>query len=483
MRSAVYRAVRDARSLGGGEHDRVDGRRRVLGVSGTRRGSCVAKDRARRLVGEPSCWVIVSGLLLAAETTVRPNRSLSRAVGATVLMVACSCGTSPGSGSCSCFTVYPSCYTPAASGCDFPSYDAGTVDVTTWRDVGRDVAPDIVWPEDWPGRPLDASMSFSALPCRADTDCALGLQCDLAYAGGMCRRTRCSRDSQCGPAQVCAGMYGCRPECAPGHDDCAPWFGLCFSFDGSDVTRHGCFPSCMTEPGAGVPTCVAPRMCDLWSGRCVASPSAGADNGSPCLDFAECRGGRCFHEASPLDGSYPGFPGGYCFSVARRPAARDFVSGMPLPRGSCPPGSVVLPTANSSEGDPVACYRECTTDGDCRIGYTCNRVRSAAFPTGEYSTGACYPIDCADGSAVCPCGMQCALQPRSVPPHGFCERAGSGDAGGDAAVDASADTAVVDSGRGLDGGEADAAPPDGDAVDGDPGRPCPDVSDDAPRDD
>ncbi len=288
--------------------------------------------------------------------------------------------------------------------------------------------------------------------CATTADCAVGLMCDLAYAGGMCRLTRCTSDRNCGTAGICTGSGGCRPSCMAGANDCAAWAGLCFFFDSTAPDRRACYASCYDPPTPDYPACVAPRMCDLHGGGCVtALPTMGGDVGAPCLTNADCRSGRCSEEtsATPTPDTPTGNLDGYCIAVARRPAQDAYMPGMPMPRGNCPMGSVPIPFTGAMEGDGAVCYRECRMDSDCRAGYFCNRVFNMTYPMGAYTNGGCFPIDCSTMGRTCPAGFHCS--PRGTPPRGYCQRDAPGDGG---VSDGGSDAATRDAMPPADSGAA-----------------------------
>lgn len=303
-----------------------------------------------------------------------------------------------------------------------------------------DAGPDIVDT----GVRVDVQEAAAPLPlfsqCSSTAQCGAGRTCDLNYPGGLCTRS-CRRDTDCGDTGWCY-RNNCIPQCSPGTNECGPYSGLCFYWDAADTNKRGCFPGCSENPPMGEPACVAGRTCDPYTGTCQTSVMVdGALNGEPCESAGDCAGGRCRTEltTTPAPDTPTGYLGGYCYSVTRRPANSAFQMGMPLPRGGCPMGSVVIPFRGDVEGDPVSCWKECRQDSDCRSGYFCNRVTgSNGMPV--YSTGGCFPINCRTMGMSCPAGTACSVRMSGTSTIAVCAR--SGDAGvGDAGSDASADAA------------------------------------------
>jgi hypothetical protein len=331
-----------------------------------------------------------------------------------------------------------------------------TPDVVTDASTDATPSPDVVT-DAAPPAPL-----FSA--CTADRQCGTGRTCNLTFSGGMCTRT-CRRDTDCGDTGWCY-RNSCIPQCNPGGNECAPWSGLCFFWDSAMQDKRGCFPGCAEMPAMGEPACVSGRTCNPYSGNCETSPMIeGGRNGDPCTAASECAGGRCRFETSetPAPETPTGYIGGYCYSVTRRPAQASFTRNMPLPRGGCPEGSVVIPFTGDMEGDPVSCWKECRADGDCRRGYYCNRVINSGMPV--YSTGGCYPINCLTAGMACPSGTRCVTRTSGSTRFGVCTPdgdAGVSDAGSDAS--SATDSGATDSSTPTDSG-SDSSPPTDSASD------------------
>ena len=138
----------------------------------------------------------------------------------------------------------------------------------------------------------------------------------------------------------------------------------------------------------------------------------GAENGAPCRDDGECRGGRCIVESGAMGPQ--GFIGGYCVSFGRRPADSDYDSSSPLPRSNCPPGSAILPFQGTAEGDRTVCLRTCAIDGnECRAGYACAPLGDPSMPFATNSV--CLPADCMTMPTACPAGYSCQTRGEVLP--------------------------------------------------------------------
>ncbi len=237
-------------------------------------------------------------------------------------------------------------------------------------------------------------------PCTDTSICAdaPGVACLTNVPGGSCTR-RCDTDAECGARGTCA-LHICVWGCAPGSGGCIAHAGACFA--STPDSPAYCVPICYPagrEP-AGYPACGAGLVCDPYSATCVSSLSTGADNGAPCRDSIECRGGDCLVENDPMP---TGFLGGMCISLGVEPSESAFVPGARLAQGSCPDGSAVPPGfAASAFGDLVVCFQTCTSDASCRSGYACTHFEVTSPP---FSNGLCMPIDCT--SAPCPSGYTC----------------------------------------------------------------------------
>lgn len=283
--------------------------------------------------------------------------------------------------------------------------------------------------------------------CRNTAQCGGGgLRCDTSYAGGLCVKA-CRSDRDCGSSGYCTGSGAnavCRPQCQEGADDCGPLSGLCFYFNNADTTKRACYPSCYEMPPADGLACNSGLQCNPWDGECAANVSAmGAENGDPCEQDSDCKSNRCIEAFSnnPAPNTGTGYLGGYCFSVGRRPDQSEYMRGMPMVRGNCPMGSVMIPYTGEVTGEPSNCVKECRMDNDCRAGYWCNRVFNGNPPAAVYTTGGCVPLNCIQPGRTCPAGTRCDRRMNGATAYGVCVL--DGDAGSDAGTDASADVPSV----------------------------------------
>jgi hypothetical protein len=353
-----------------------------------------------------------------------------------------------------------------AAGCPAPPAPADASDVVIPGDL---VFVDVPVT---PPRVPDYRRCGSNADCNRDANEAGGVEvCDLQFPGGMCRRALCTNNAQCGPLGVCVNARGCLPRCERQSDTCAQFGGLCLAFALPFEDNSACFPACDPAIPSAMGTSVdasAPRacamglQCDPHRGDCVSTPIAsGALNGEPCRDDGDCRSGLCIPEVDRRMGLRPtGFLGGYCVSQAPLPRESVFAAarGMNLPRSTCPPDTVVLPSTDAP-GSAARCLKACADDSVCRSGYRCDR----GDPAAGYRNGGCVPIDCAAAGARCPEGSTCV---RSDGDGGVlftgsrCVRDGaSSDAG--VVRDASVDAGVSDGSATMDGGT-----PDGGTMDG-----------------
>jgi len=240
--------------------------------------------------------------------------------------------------------------------------------------------------------------------CGDDRDCLkkLGAACLTTYPGGLCT-FRCETDEDCmsGDALGRCVAHVCLPSCASSRTACARFGAGCIASetpgDGGDV----CVPACLAAsrvPPSGL-ACLPGTICDEHANTCFATPAAaGAENGAPCRADSDCLSDRCATQSD-------GYPDGYCVSYGVLPDKSQFVKGQPLPRSTCPAGSVVLPLhlADREAGQMVACFRGCTRDAECRPAYSCALMDFIGL-----TSGYCSPIDCAS-ERPCPTGYKCVI--------------------------------------------------------------------------
>lgn len=121
---------------------------------------------------------------------------------------------------------------------------------------------------------------------------------------------------------------------------------------------------------------------------------------------SDCRGGRCLTEIDSTTSTATGFLGGYCLSYGRYPGDAAYVAGSPIPQSNCPPGSGVIPIGMPAEGDSIACLKTCTSNTQCRSGYTCSHLQDMSGANFS-SNGTCLPLDCSMSGMTCPTGTHC----------------------------------------------------------------------------
>ena len=253
-------------------------------------------------------------------------------------------------------------------------------------------------------------------PCTATSLCAdaPGVACLTDVAGGACTR-RCTSDADCGAHGICE-QHICLWSCTTGSGGCLAHAGACVSSRGP---ASYCAPICYPvgrEP-RGYPTCGAGLVCDPYTSTCVSSLSSGAENGAACRDSTECRGDECVLEIEYPSGAPTGFIDGMCVSLGVIPGPSDYVTGAPLPQGSCPDGSAVVPgLAATNHGDLNTCFRTCVSDGQCRTGYVCTHSEVGT----TFTNGLCLPIDCS--SRACPTGFTCSAMVSGWLGHLVCQR-------------------------------------------------------------
>lgn len=238
----------------------------------------------------------------------------------------------------------------------------------------------------------DAGMDAGPLPsnvgaeCGADSDCVAPADtCITDLPGGYCS-TFCSADEDCGDGAVCVavdmGTSLCLTSCEPGANECRAGYG-CSTAAGVPV----CLPGCEDDSD-----CATGQECEVGggfsgAGACFDPTSAVGD---PCTSEGDCPAGGFCRTAEE------GWPGGSCG-----------LPGCDFENDDCPAGSHCVVT-----GRFPFCIDDCTTDDECRDGYTC--IPQLGFP--ERTT--CQPTF--DESAL---GVACS-QRRNPCLGGFCLREG-----------------------------------------------------------
>jgi hypothetical protein len=210
---------------------------------------------------------------------------------------------------------------------------------------------------------------------------------DSYCAGGGCDPTAttpgCAGDGVC--VETTSGGGICLDGCATS-TDCRTAYE-CRPSDSEDPSSPlACLPACTTDAqcsggGMGTPMYV----CNPGTGFC-GEPFVLARLGEPCVDGADCPGGRCLGEDTA------GWPAGTC----TYPGCRLSGTGR---EAMCPTGGTCV---DDGTGDPElgVCVDSCATSasGECRPGYACVELSTGS------AEGACRPA-CADGD--CGAGRTC----------------------------------------------------------------------------
>ncbi|WP_158542735.1 zinc-dependent metalloprotease family protein [Lujinxingia litoralis] len=239
-------------------------------------------------------------------------------------------------------------------------------------------------------------------PCTSDVACQEGLTCLTNLYGGYCTRLNCDSDDGCQDGARCVTL---NPQ-APAEDQVLACMAACQQ-DQDCRFGYECRPGSAEEPA----------YCQETEAQEGPRNPQGADDGERCASNLSCKGAACIRELEKDDGQRS-FPNGYCTT---RYCADD---------GDCNGGICVV--QNTTPG----CMAACTTDDDCRQGYTCRSGRegrafcdSIAAPPAIDVTGAqaleiscgsrtTYPVEVATGAQSFlltpfnPGGT--ALEPRSL---------------------------------------------------------------------
>jgi hypothetical protein len=251
-------------------------------------------------------------------------------------------------------------------------------------------------------------------PCTETSACGAGtgVTCLTNVPGGACTQ-RCGDDSECGAGATCVANL-CLWACQPGTGECVRHAGACLSTMSGAYCAPICYPAGHEPPG--YPSCGPGLVCDAYSSTCVTTLGTGAENGAPCRDGVECRGGDCFVQDDLRGG---GFYQGMCVSYGITQNSASIVPGGHVPQGSCPNGSAEIDSsfASSPGGDLGICFPTCTTDGQCRVGYACTHLETFSPPLVE---GFCLPLDCT--MQACPGGTTCSSTSPSWTGHPVCVR-------------------------------------------------------------
>lgn len=266
-----------------------------------------------------------------------------------------------------------------------------------------------------------AALGFAALPaafaCSSDDAASPGAGGDAGTDGPQTARpvgSACSCDSECsGDAQypgVCIhGLCAARASATcsePGSEAECPTGSKCY-----DVVSAGlsvCLPSLAAAncPGGAInrnEVCspLKGKGCDATCGSACAlvEPSAGTP-GAACGADGEC----ALTDPTCYTGNEPAaWSSGYCLSFGCTDSSQ--CNG-----GAC------LPVSTTGSG---VCVQPCGHDLDCRVGYTCSKVKDAP---GSYCRMGC------DDASPCPSGRVCmdnecideSVACSASNPHGYC---------------------------------------------------------------
>jgi hypothetical protein len=166
-----------------------------------------------------------------------------------------------------------------------------------------------------------------------------------------------------------------------------------------DPSLGACFGSCSARRDADAQRCRFPGDSCQASWCESTHIFFGAEIGEACAGGPQCAWRAC------LGNDDYGWPGGMCVQLMRAPGADAWLAPGPLPSGGCLDQYAVVPLTGS-EGDLAACVPRCTTDGDCRSGYRCER--HVLFDGPEHTDGACVPWWCGNPlDRACPADHAC----------------------------------------------------------------------------
>lgn len=176
----------------------------------------------------------------------------------------------------------------------------------------------------------------------------------------------------CAKAPLYPGGYCTRVGCAPG--DCSTGSGLCLIGGLNGDGTNTCVKTCRMQGD-----CRTGYKCESFDEQnikaCIPSSSQTGllrVDGAPCSKDNECQGGTCLSDGS-------GWPQGHCTT-----------SGCVSTQSCATDGSAITKCLNTPEAANI-CLRSCTTDANCRAGYTCepsaNTERACVPGSGGPDTG------------------------------------------------------------------------------------------------
>jgi hypothetical protein len=216
----------------------------------------------------------------------------------------------------------------------------------------------------------DLDDDVAGSPCSADSDCkGKNATCltDLSGAGnkGSCTGV-CTDDDQCGAGGTCvkvsSSIEGLPGQCAKtcsGNSGCSPELQCRKGIDLSDVISG---INDLFDGGIGVQAENTPSICQAKLNTVTLSSGS---VGKACTKDDECGGGTC--------GTGPLYPGGYC-------------GGACLEDSDCGnTGGCTRSAITQALGGPGSCLKKCSTNTDCREGYSCSEdALGVVFGPGKF---------------------------------------------------------------------------------------------------
>lgn len=204
-------------------------------------------------------------------------------------------------------------------------------------------------------------------PCSCDAECSSDAQYPGLCLHGVCAQKAPGACAESGTEAGCPAGSKCFDVLSAGASVCLPVM-VAANCPGGAINRHdvcspvkgkGCDASCgqgctLTDPAPGTPgaACTSDTQCSLTDPQCyTGTEPAGWEGGyclgSTCADSSECNGGAC------------------------------------------------LPVFTSGAS---GCVQPCGHDIDCRVGYTCSKIKDG---TDTYCRAGC------DAASPCPSGRVC----------------------------------------------------------------------------
>ncbi len=225
-------------------------------------------------------------------------------------------------------------------------------------------------------------------PCSCDAECSGDPQFPAVCLHGLCAQRAPGPCAAPGEEAGCPAGSKCFDVASAGASVCLPALDPA-NCSGGAINRH---EVCSPIKGKG---------CDASCGQgCTLTDPAPGTPGAACTADGQC----ALTDPMCYDGTEPsGWEGGYCLSFGCTDSSQ--CNG-----GAC------LPVSTSGDG---VCVQQCGHDLDCRVGYTCSKVKDG---TGTYCRAGC------DAASPCPSGRVCLdnecidekVACSASNPHGFC---------------------------------------------------------------